>query len=216
MKILIADDQPVLLEGIRHLLDLDDRFEVVAAVHTGSSVLPFASRTKPDVALLDVDLPGLDGFQCLILLQERFPEVKVVLLADGISPTDLAKAMALGARGVIVKDILTNDLATAVHAAVTGEAYTQVAEPPKRAQSERAARTAGLTARELEIVRAVAQGLSNREIARSLHITEPTVKFHLSNIYRRLRVSNRTEAARWALSTGVAAEHPRSTVTAAV
>jgi DNA-binding NarL/FixJ family response regulator len=213
MKILIADDQPVLLEGIRHMLELDDRFEIVAAVNTGSAVLPFVSRTSPDVALLDVGLPGLDGFACLALLQERFPAVRVVLLADSISAIDIAKGFALGACGVIVKDILTTDLATAVHAAVTGDAYTNVGEP-KRTRPERAARTAGLTAREVEIIQAVAEGLSNREIARSLHITEPTVKFHLSNIYRRLRVSNRTEAARWALSNGVAAEHTHSTTAA--
>jgi DNA-binding NarL/FixJ family response regulator len=216
MKILIADDHPVLLEGIREMLDLDDRFEVVAAVHTGSSVLPFVSRTSPDVALLDIALPGLDGFECLILLRERFPAVRVVLLAERISATDTAKAFALGACGVIVKDILTTELAAAVYAAVSGEAYVSVDEP-EPSRRDRAARTAGLTAREVEIVTAVAQGLSNREIARLLHITEPTVKFHLSNVYRRLRVSNRTEAARWALSTGLAGgEHPRGTVTAAV
>jgi DNA-binding NarL/FixJ family response regulator len=213
MKILIADDHPVLLEGVRELLDADDRFEVVAAVHTGAAVLPYVARTTPDVALLDVGLPGLDGFDCLILLQDRFPTVSVVLLAESISALDTAKAFALGACGVIVKDIRTTELATAVHAAVNGDAYVSVDEPEPR-RRDRAARTAGLTARELEIVQAVAQGLSNREIANRLHITEPTVKFHLSNVYRRLRVSNRTEAARWALSTGVAGEHPRGSVPA--
>src|SRR5277367_4504354 len=179
MKILIADDQPVVLEGIRHMLELDGRFEIVAAVQSGSAVLPFVVRARPDVALLDIDLPGLDGFDCLTLLHERFPQVQVVLLADNMDAIDVAKAFTLGACGVIAKDIVTTEFARAVYDAVSGGAYQSVSGPAQSRKAS-AAEVAGLTARETQIVRAVAQGLSNREIARSLRIAEPTVKFHLS------------------------------------
>jgi len=212
MRILVADDQPMELEQLRELFEADPRFEVVASVRSGSAVLPFVTRTEPDVAVLDVDLPGLDGFECLLLLQERFPAVRVVLLAWQISPVDLAKAFALGASGLILKDELERGLLAAVHDAVTGTAYRTAGREPAATPAQ----LAGLTAREVQILGAVAKGLSNRDIARSLRISEPTVKFHLSNIYRRLRVSNRTEAARWALSRGIADERPASAATAAV
>jgi DNA-binding NarL/FixJ family response regulator len=213
MKVLIADEQPMLLEGIRHMLELDDRFEVAGTVRSGSAVLPAVIRTRPEVALLDIGLPGLDGYECLLLLQERHPEIKVVLLAQTPEAIDVSRAFRLGACGVIVKDIVTTDFARAVYEAVTGGTFQSVSGP-QRSQKVAAAEAVGLTTREVEIVRAVAQGLSNREIAHSLRIAEPTVKFHLSNVYRRLRVTNRTEAARWALSTGVASEHLRSGATA--
>lgn len=211
MKILIADSQPIALEGIRHLLDEDARFDVVATVQTGAGVLPLVARTRPDVALLNANLPGMDGYDCLVLLQEQHPEIRVVMLGEQRDSIDLVRAFSLGASGVILKDGSEQNLASALYEAATVGGYSSAPSASKPRHNQ--ANAMGLTDRETEVVRAVADGLSNREIAQRLNIAEPTVKFHLSNVYRQLRVTNRTEAARWALSTGVAAGGERHTST---
>jgi DNA-binding NarL/FixJ family response regulator len=207
MKILIADGNPIVLAGMRSVLEDEDDFEVVAAVERGSAVLPFVARTSPEVVLLDATLPGLDGFACLALLHERHPEVHAVLLCDSAEAGDLVRAFAHGAAGVIVKDIPKGEFGPAIRQAVSGgyaSAPRSAAMRRGRWTPRRVPGSAGLTPRETEIVRAVADGLSNREIARSLRIAEPTVKFHLSKVYRRLQVSNRTEVTHWAVATGIA------------
>jgi DNA-binding NarL/FixJ family response regulator len=207
MKILIADGNPIVLEGMRCVLEEDGGFEIVATVERGPAVLPLVARTSPDVVLLDADLPGLDGFQCLALLQERHPELHVVLLCEAAEARDLVRAFGHGASGVIVKDIPKSEFGPAIRQAVDGgyaSAPRSAAVRRGRWAQRRAAGSAGLTPRETEIVRAVADGLSNREIARTLRIAEPTVKFHLSKVYRRLEVTNRTEVTHWAVATGIA------------
>lgn len=207
MKILIADGNPIVLEGMRCVLEEEADFEVVATVERGSAVLPFIARTSPDVVLLDVALPGLDGFACLALLHERHPDVRAVLLSDGADAGDLVRAFSHGAAGLILKDIPKGEFASAIRQAVSGgyaSAPRSAAVRRGRWTPRRIPGSAGLTPRETEIVRAVADGLSNREIARSLRIAEPTVKFHLSKVYRRLQVTNRTEVTHWAVATGIA------------
>lgn len=207
MKILIAEGNPIVLEGMRCVLEEDGGFEVVATVERGAAVLPFVDRTSPDVVLLDAGLPGLDGFACLAVLKARHPDLHTVLLCDAAGTQDLVRAFGLGAAGVIVKDIPRSEFGPAIRQAVDGgyaSAPRSAAVRRGRWTPRRAAGSAGLTPRETEIVRAVADGLSNREIARSLRIAEPTVKFHLSKVYRRLEVTNRTEVTHWAVATGLA------------
>lgn len=207
LKILIADGNPIVLEGMRCVLEEDGGFEVVATVQRGAAVLPSVARTSPEVVLLDADLPGVDGFACLELIHARHPELHAVLLCDAAEPRDLVRAFGHGASGVIVKDIPKSEFAPAIRQAVDGGyASTPRSAAVRRGRwaQRRAAGSAGLTPRETEIVRAVADGLSNREIARSLRIAEPTVKFHLSKVYRRLEVTNRTEVTHWAVATGIA------------
>jgi len=201
MKILIADDHQLMIAGIRQVLELDGGFEVVAEAHHGTEVLPLVGQTQPEVVLLDMRMPGLDGIVCLDRLRSRYPEVRVVMCSMSTDPEQIQSAFKRGACGYIVKSINPRDLGSAIRQAVDGTAYHALGLPA--INGDTVAVEAGLTGRELEIMKAVAQGLANKAIAKELWITEQTVKFHLTNIYRKLSISNRTEAARWAMNHGL-------------
>jgi two-component system, NarL family, nitrate/nitrite response regulator NarL len=201
LRILIADDHPVLLAGVRRVLELDGGFEVVAEVHSGPEVFPMVGQAQPDVVLLDVRMPGLDGLTCLDRLRAGYPDVQVVMCSMGSDPDQIQSAFARGACGYIVKSVDPNDLASAIREAVEGTAFHAHGLPGINEDS--AGLAAGLTTREIEIMEAVARGLANKAIAKELWITEQTVKFHLTNIYRKLDLSNRTELATWAFSHGL-------------
>ena len=206
MKILIADDHPLVLAGTSEILRREEGFEVVGEARSGPEALALVSRLRPDVLLLDMRMPGLDGFACLDRVRTRHPEVKVVVLSMFADPEQAQAAFKAGACGYILKSIDCNDLASAIRQAVDGTAYHALGLPALNEST--VARAAGLTERELEIVKAVARGLSNKAISKELWVTEQTVKFHLTNVYRKLGVANRTEAARWAFSHGFVDEAP--------
>jgi DNA-binding NarL/FixJ family response regulator len=209
MKILLADNHPLVLMGTQQLLEADGGFEVVGTTRSGVEVLPLVGQLSPDVVLLDVRMPKLDGFGCLTRLRDRYPEVKVVMLSMSGEPEQVKLAFEQGASGYLVKTIDPADLPSAIRQAVDGTAYHALGLP---ALDEKAmAKVAGLTERELTIMKAVAYGLSNRAIGKELWVTEQTVKFHLTNIYRKLGVANRTEAARWAFARGFTDQAPPST-----
>jgi len=159
------------------------------------------NRLHPDLVVLDIRMPGMDGQSCLELIQKRFPDVKMVVLSVYTDPQHIQNALAHGACGYIVKTINPRDLASALRQAIEGTVFNAVGIPDGDAES---CAVGGLTERELVIVRAVARGLSNRAIGKELWVTEQTVKFHLTNIYRKLGVANRTEAARAAYRLGIA------------
>ena len=201
MKVLIADDHRLMLQGIRRALDGAEGIEVVGEAYTGAQVLPLIGRTNPDVVLLDIRMPQLDGLACLDRIRQRYPNVQVVVLSVFSDAEHIQMALKRGASGYIVKSINPLDLPAAVRQAVEGTVYHALGLPEIDEQSE--ARAAGLTAREIAILKAVARGLSNQAIGRELWVTEQTVKFHLTNIYRKLGVNNRTEAARYAYQHGL-------------
>jgi DNA-binding NarL/FixJ family response regulator len=200
MKVLLADDHPLMMVATRRVLEEDGEFEVVGEARVGSEVLPLIGRTHPDVVLLDMRMPGIDGLGCLERIRARFPKVKTVVLSMVSTPEQIQAALARGACGYIVKSINPLDLPSAIRQAVDGTAFHALGMP--EVGESAIAKAAGLTERELTIVKAVARGLSNQAIAKELWVTEQTVKFHLTNIYRKLRISNRTEAARWAYAQG--------------
>ena len=200
-KILIADDHPLLLEGIRQVLEEDGRFEVVAEARNGADALSQLERLDVEVALLDVRMPGMDGFECLDRIRVAHPRVKIVLCSMQSDPVQIQAAFRRGACGYVVKTVDPRDLPSAVRQAIDATAYHAQGLPALH--DEASGRQLGLSDRELEIMKAVARGLSNRAIARELWITEQTVKFHLTNIFRKLGLANRTEAAGWALSKGL-------------
>jgi DNA-binding NarL/FixJ family response regulator len=202
MKVLLADDHRLTLEGIRRALESADDIEVVGEAWNGSQVLPLIGQTSPDVVLLDMRMPGIDGLGCLDRIRLRHPNVKVVIFSVSTNTEHIQAALARGASGYIVKNINPLDLPSALRQAVEGTVYHALGLPELNDAS--IAKAAGLTERELTIIKAVARGLSNQAIAKELWVTEQTVKFHLTNIYRKLDISNRTEAARWALEHGVA------------
>jgi DNA-binding NarL/FixJ family response regulator len=200
LKVLLADDHPLVLTGIRRALEEADDIEIVGEARTGSQVLPLVGRTKPDIVLLDIRLPQLDGLACLDLIRKRHADVKVVVLSAFGDPDHIQAALRRGASAYVVKAVNPLDLPAALRQAMDGTVFHAVGVGDEEQGME--AET-GLTKREVTLLRAVAQGLSNQAIGKELWITEQTVKFHLRNIYRKLGVSSRTEAARYAYEHGL-------------
>lgn len=199
LRVLLADDHPLILSGIRRVLEQAGGIEIVGEAHVGSQVLPLVGRTCPDLVLLDIRMPQLDGLACLDLIRKRHPDVKVVVLSAFSDQEHVQGALRRGASAYVVKAVNALDLPAALRQAAEGTVFHAVGAPESSADDGEA----GLTARELTLLRAVATGLSNQAIGKELWITEQTVKFHLRNIYRKLGVSSRTEAARYAYERGL-------------
>jgi DNA-binding NarL/FixJ family response regulator len=199
-KVLLADDHQLILDGIRRALEREDDFEVVAETRSGSQVLPLVSRHRPDIVMLDLRMPATDGLACLAQIKQRFPDTKVVVLSVSTDRAVIQTVLRSGASAYVVKTVNPIDLPSTLRQAVEGTVYTAIGLPE---EGDVAARAAGLTARETAILTALAKGLSNEAIGKELWVAEQTVKFHLTNIYRKLGVSNRTEAARYAIQRGL-------------
>jgi DNA-binding NarL/FixJ family response regulator len=208
IRVLIADDHRLLVDGTKQALEKAGGFEVVGEASNGAQVLPLVRRLRPDLVLLDLRMPQMDGLTCLAKIRKDFPDVKVAMLSVSQDPDLIQTALKRGASAYIVKTVNPDDLAAALRQAMDGNVFTTVGVSED--SGERAAKDAGLTERELVIVRAVARGLSNEAIATELWVAEQTVKFHLTNIYRKLEVSNRTEAARFAFEHGLVEHDPPS------
>ena len=200
MRLLVADGSGLVRAGIQRALDGVDGIECVGEVESGAQLVTQVKRLRVDLVLLDMQLPGIDVQFALERILDTDPDVRVIVLASHASPEEMRRVCAGGASGVILKTIAVGDLAGAIRQVVDGTAFTAFGVPPSRLD---AGVDAGLTPREQQILLAVGRGQSNKVIARELFVTEQTVKFHLTNIYRKLRLSNRTEAARWAYQHGL-------------
>jgi DNA-binding NarL/FixJ family response regulator len=204
LKILLADDHLLTLQGIRGVLEVAGDIEIVAEATSGPDILGLVAKTKPDLVLMDVRMPGLDGLACLDLIRRHHPTVKVILISAYSERDQIQEALARGAAGYIVKSVNPLDLPSALRQTYEGTVYNALGgEPDPRGAQAQAAESSGLTERELCILRAVAGGLSNKAISKEMWVTEQTVKFHLTNIYRKLGVANRTAAARYAHNHGL-------------
>jgi DNA-binding NarL/FixJ family response regulator len=201
LRIVLADNHPLMLAGIRSALEEVGGFDILGEVTQGKDLLPLVARTDPDVVLLDIQIPGLDGLETLDTFRNEFPHVRVIVLSVLAAFDQIQVALARGAAAYIVKTINPSDLAPAIRHAVEGTVYHVVGTP--EASELAMVRAAGLTERELTIIKAVARGLSNQAIAKELWVTEQTVKFHLTNVYRKINAKNRTEAARCAYQLGL-------------
>ena len=200
MRVLIADDHRLILDGIRRALETDGDFEIVGETQSGTQVLALVARTQPELVLLDVRMPHMDGLACLDEIKRRHPDVKVVMLSASASPELVEAALRRGASAYIVKTVNPDDLPATLRQALEGNVHTALGME----EAERpGAKAAGLTDRELTILGALARGLSNDEIAKEFWVAPQTVKFHLTNIYRKLGVKNRTEATRLAYQHGL-------------
>jgi len=202
LRVLVADDHRLMLAAVRRALAEAEDFEIVGEVSVGSQVVPAARETKPDVVLLDLRMPELDGLACLERLQKHDPTIAVVILSSYSDEAQIEAARQAGALGYVVKTVEPVDLPDVLRKAVSGQAFAVWgAEEPPRAAA--AAGPTTLSERETVVLQAVSRGLSNREIGRQLWISEQTVKFHLRNVYRKIGISSRTEAARYAYRTGL-------------
>jgi DNA-binding NarL/FixJ family response regulator len=204
VRVLVADDHPLIRVGVRRALEGEGGFEVVGEASSCEEAQLLVRRWLPDVVLLDLGMPGTPGLGCISQITVEHPTVRVVVLADAAEPELIEAAFKHGAWGYVVKNIDDRDLPSAIRQAVYRTAYHAYGLPALREDS--AASAAGLTDQELTIVKAVARGLTNRAIAKELFVTEQTVKFHLTNVYKKLGIANRTEAARWAFHHGLVIE----------
>jgi DNA-binding NarL/FixJ family response regulator len=202
LRVLAVDDHKLMLEAIEAALEKADDVELVGVAPSGTQALPLISRLNPDVVLLDVRMPRMDGFTTLAHIRKRHPDVKVVMLSAIEEPEQIQAALRHGASSFVVKHIDPRDLASAIRQAASGAVFQMLGA--ENTSQEAAAKESGITESELRVLKALAQGLSNKQIAKELFVTEQTVKFHLTNIYRKLQVSNRTEAARYAYQHGLA------------
>ena len=205
MKLLVADEHRLLIEGVRLALAEQPDIEIVAEATSGSQVLPLVGQTSPDIVLLDIAMPGMDGLACLELIRRRHPEVKVVMLSGSQETEQIQAALKRGASAYIVKTVDPIELPAILRqvAATTSPSADYQVWGRQEVEEDRTALEQGLTRHEIAILKAVARGVSNQQIADELWVTEQTVKFHLTNIYRKLNVKNRTEATRFAYQHGL-------------
>jgi len=201
MKVLIADDHPLVRSGVRRALEEEHDIEVVGEATNGAKVLPLVGQTGPDLVVLDISMPQLDGLACLDQIRKRYPDVKVVILSASGDSDRVQAALARGATAYVLKSVDVRDLASALRQAIEGTVFQALGV--QRDSEGQLAGSAGLTKRETAILKAVARGLTNQAIGREFWVSEQTVKFHLRNIFRKLEVGSRTEAARYAFEHGL-------------
>jgi DNA-binding NarL/FixJ family response regulator len=205
LKLLIADDHPLMLQGLRRTFESSEDIDVVGEAHCGSEVLALIERRRPDVVLLDMHMPGIDGLACLAQIREHWPEIKVVILSACDERASIDAALHAGASSYIVKSVSPTDIPSVLRQVSTGAVYHTPSRPAANTTPAEEDDTPLLTDRETTILAAVADGLTTKAISKQLWVSEHTVKFHLTNIYRKLGVNNRSGAVRYALQNQLAA-----------
>jgi DNA-binding NarL/FixJ family response regulator len=208
IKILLADDHVLIREGIKKLLEFDGSMEVISEANDGVECLEILKNVKPDILLLDINMPKMNGIDVLEELKAQNIDVRVLVLTVHNEVEYLLKAIDIGSDGYILKDTGFSELKKAIKTVVDGESYIQPRLIPSlnsrlvkhNIDKERIAK---LTKRELEILAQIAGGLFNKEIGNNLNISERTVKNHISSIFKKLEVSDRTQAAVFAIKNNV-------------
>jgi DNA-binding NarL/FixJ family response regulator len=193
LKVLIIDDHKLMAAALRDALGEIDDLRVVGVAHSGPDGLSMLTRTQPDLLLIDLNLPGMSALDCLDLAHRDYPSIKVVMISDGNDHDRIRESFQHGATAFIAKTVDPTDLPAALRHVYEGTVFHAPSGLDQPAPDP--LRDAGLTPRELEVLKAVARGLSNKAISKEFWVTEQTVKFHLNNVYRKLGVANRTAAA---------------------
>jgi len=207
IRLLVADDHEVIRTGLASLLAGSD-IEIVAEAATGKEAVKMAEESRPDVILLDIRMPDGDGLSTLEKLRAKVPDSRVVMLSTYDNPTYIARAVALGASDYVLKGSTREALIETITSAAQGESPSRSGELRRVAGAMKIRQVIDdddvpLTQRETQVLRHVALGLSNKEIGRSLEISVETVKEHVQNILRKIAVSDRTQAAVWAVRKGL-------------
>lgn len=208
IKVMLADDHALMREGIKHLLEFDGSVEVIEEANNGVECLEKLKNIKPDILLLDINMPDKNGIEVLEELKKSNSSVKVLMLTVHSEVEYLIKAIDIGANGYILKDSGSIELKQAINVIMTDGSYIQPSLLP--ALNSRLInrdidkeKLESLTKREIEILTQVAGGMFNKEIANNLNISERTVKNHISNIFKKIDVSDRTQAAVFAIKNNV-------------
>jgi DNA-binding NarL/FixJ family response regulator len=208
IRVAIADDHRVVLAGLELLLNTFDDIDLVGSAEGGEAAVALCSQAKPDVLLVDLSMPDLDGIGVTKALAAASPSTKVVLFTSFSDREGIVAALDAGAVGYLLKDAQPNELHASIMAASRGEApLAPIAAAALLAErgdrSERSSGAVELTARERDVLRLVIDGHPNKQIARRLGISEKTVKGHLTNLFQRIGVTDRTQAALWAERNGI-------------
>jgi DNA-binding NarL/FixJ family response regulator len=199
VRVLLVDDHALVRGALAGLLDAEPDLTVVGAAANGAEAVTLVTADPPDVVLMDLSMPVLDGVEATRQILARAPDVQVLVLTTFSDRTRVADALAAGAIGYLLKDAEPADVVAGVRAAARGESPLDARVARVLISgANRPDPAAGLSSREQEVLRLVARGMANKQVARALGITERTVKVHLGNVFRRIGVSDRTSAALWA------------------
>lgn len=212
IKVLLVDDHTVVLKGLAFFLSTQEDFELVGEANNGKEALVKVGETSPDVVLMDLYMPEMDGIEATVCIKKEYPNVKVIVLTSFSDQAHVLPALKAGASGYILKDIEPDQLVEAIRSAYKGniQLHPDIANallsqtlPQEEKEEEPSVQVDVLTARENEVLQLLAKGMSNKEIASVLVITEKTVKAHMSSILSKLHLSDRTQAALYAVKNGI-------------
>lgn len=204
IRIVIADDHAVVRQGLRMFLQDDSEFEVVAEAQNGSEAVALAKQLKPDVVLMDLLMPVMDGITAIAHIRREVPDTEVIALTSVLEDASVVGAVRAGAIGYLLKDTQADELTRAIKAAANGQVQLSPQAAARLVREVRAPESPEtLTQRETDVLRLLAQGRANKEIAATLFIGENTVKTHVSSILVKLGVQSRTQAALYARQIGI-------------
>jgi DNA-binding NarL/FixJ family response regulator len=203
IRVLIADDHPVVRAGLRDMLSIQPDFEVVAEAVNGAEAVTLATRFQPHVVLMDLRMPEMDGVSAIAQIKAQHRDIQILVLTTYDSDSDILPAVEIGATGYLLKDTPREELFKAIRAAAQGKPMLTSSIAARLMERMRSPTVEALTNREIDVLKLVAKGASNRQIASQLSITEATVKSHLIRIYGKLGVEDRTAAVTKALEQGI-------------
>jgi DNA-binding NarL/FixJ family response regulator len=199
-RVLVVDDHALLRTGVANIINQESDLRVVAEASNGLEAVAAYERHRPDVTLLDLRMPVMEGVEAVRQIRERDPNAKVIVLTTHDTDEDISRALKAGAKAYVLKDISADGLIGCIHDVLAGKTYLAPAAAAKLAEGVTRVQ---LTPRELSTLRLIADGRSNKEIASELHISERTVKTHLGHLFDKLGVTSRTEAVKIATRRGL-------------
>lgn len=209
IRVAIADDQQLFASGLARIISAQPEVEVVGEAHTGREAVELCLETEPDVVLMDISMPEMDGVTATRKIREILPRTRILILTVHTDDGHVFQGIKAGAQGYLLKDCTPEDLVRAIRTVYAGDTIMaqDIAQKMlttfESIQNEEAELTPHLTERELEVIKALAQGMSNKQIAQALHISEKTVRNHASNIYKKLHIYDRTQAVIYAIRRGL-------------
>ena len=209
IRVAIVDDQQLFASGLSRIIAAQPGMKVVGEAHTGQEGIALALETEPDVILMDISMPVMDGVTATRKIQTLLPRTRTLILTVHTDDGHVYQGIKAGAQGYILKDCTPEDLARAIRTVHAGDTIMapdiarKMLTTFESIQNDDTELTPHLTERELEVIKSLAQGKSNKEIARSLHISEKTVRNHASNIYKKLHIYDRTQAVLYAIRRGL-------------
>ncbi len=203
IRVLIADDHPVVRAGLRDMLSAQDDFDVVGEAVNGAEAVTLTTRLQPHVVLMDLRMPEMDGVSAIAQIKAQHQDVQILVLTTYDSDSDILPAVEVGATGYLLKDAPREELFQAIRAAAQGKPMLTPSIAARLMERMRSPTVEALTSREIDVLKLVAKGANNKQIASQLYISEATVKSHLIRIYGKLGVEDRTAAVTKALEQGI-------------